>query len=94
VINDEFAATPVVVFSQTRGPNGNGFLRTVGDRVPTFTHSADVITDNETGSTWDFFGRATAGEMQGEALELITARRAFWFSLAAAVPGIELWEAG
>ncbi len=92
VLNDEFIGQPVVVFSQSRGPSGNGFLRTVGSRVLTFTQAGDVITDDETGSTWDFFGRAIAGELRGEMLELITARRAFWFSLAAAVPGIELWE--
>ena len=51
-----------------------------------------MITDTETGSTWDFFGRATSGELEDETLELITARRAFWFSLAFAMPGIELWE--
>ncbi len=94
VVNDEFDGQPVVVFSQIRGPNGNGFLRTVGERVLTFTQSGNVITDVETGSTWDFIGRATAGDLQGETLELITARRAFWFSLAFAVPGIDLWEAG
>ena len=94
VVNDDFNGEPVVVFSQSRGPSGNGFLRTVGSRVLTFTQAGDVITDNETGSTWDFFGRAIAGELQGETLEMITARRAFWFSLAAAVPGIELWESG
>ncbi len=92
VVNDEIAGEPVVVFSQIDGSNGNGFLRTVDERVLTFSQTDGVITDTETGSTWDFFGRATSGELEDETLELITARRAFWFSLAFAVPGIELWE--
>ena len=92
VVNDEFLGRPVVVFSEQRGPNGNGFSRLLGDVTLTFRLDGDRILDDQTNSEWDFSGTAISGELEGETLELLTARRAFWFSLAFAVPGIELYE--
>ena len=81
-----------MVFSEQIGPNGNGFSRIVGDMTLTFRLDGDRILDDQTNSEWDFSGTAISGELEGETLELLTARRAFWFSLAFAVPGIELYE--
>ncbi len=92
VVNDEFLGRPVVVFSEQNGPNGNGFSRILGDMTLTFRLDGDRILDDQTNSGWDFSGTAISGELEGETLELLTARRAFWFSLAFAVPGIELYE--
>ncbi|MCH7734502.1 MAG: DUF3179 domain-containing protein [Chloroflexi bacterium] len=92
VVNDEFLGRPVVVFSEQRGPIGNGFSRILGDMTLTFRLDGDRILDDQTNSEWDFSGTAISGELEGETLELLTARRAFWFSLAFAVPGIELYE--
>ena len=92
VVNDEFLGRPVVVFSEQTGPNGNGFSRLLGDMTLTFRLDGDRIRDDQTNSEWDFSGTAISGDLEGETLELLTARRAFWFSLAFAVPGIELYE--
>ncbi len=41
------------------------------------------FTDAETGSTWDVFGRAVAGELGGSQLEPIDHRNEFWFAWSA-----------
>ena len=51
-----------------------------------------TITDIETGSTWSLFGEAIEGELAGKSLKSLPTRRAFWFSIAITVPGIEIWS--
>lgn len=46
----------------------------------TFTRSGDNFVDDQTGSTWDILGRATAGPLAGEHLEGVPALDTFWFS--------------
>ena len=52
----------------------------------TFTSVDGVITDIETGSTWNIFGIATAGELTGEQLEQIVHIDTFWFAWIAFHP--------
>ena len=56
-----------------------------GQRL-TFTKQEGVITDDETGSTWNVLGQATAGELAGESLTPIVHGNHFWFSWAAFRP--------
>jgi hypothetical protein len=58
----------------------------------TFSLVDGEITDTETGSTWSLFGEAVKGELAGTSLEALPTRRAFWFSIAITVPGIEIWS--
>jgi hypothetical protein len=60
-------------------PNLNG-------QMLTFTKTDGVITDEETGSTWNVLGQATAGELAGEALTPIVHGNHFWFSWVAFRP--------
>jgi len=50
-----------------------------------------VITDAETGSTWDITGRAIDGPMTGTALEPIAHGDHFWFAWAAFTPDTRIW---
>lgn len=52
----------------------------------TFAWTDGVITDNETGSTWNIFGAATDGELAGEQLEQIVHIDTFWFAWIAFHP--------
>jgi hypothetical protein len=52
-----------------------------------FTTTAEgAFRDRETGSTWDFFGRATAGPLIRQALPPATHLDTFWFSWSAFHP--------
>jgi hypothetical protein len=50
------------------------------------------VIDEETGSTWDFLGRAVEGELAGEQLELLPSRSAFWFSISLSMPDVDVYE--
>ena len=58
--------------------------RTADGSPLTFRSDADGrITDNETGSRWNIFGRAVSGPLAGSALEPVPGRIGqLWFSWA------------
>ena len=91
VANDTLGGEPVVVFSREDGAFGTAFSRLVDGEALTFALADGAITDVETGSTWDMFGEAVEGELSGVSLDPLPTRRAFWFSIAITVPGIEIW---
>lgn len=88
-VNDRVGGQPVVVFS--RGSTGSAFLATVSGNQLTFQFKDGLFVDQQTGSTWDDVGQSVAGPLIGARLEPVPSRRAFWFSIAGAVPGLELY---
>ena len=50
-----------------------------------------VFTDEQTGSTWNAFGEAIAGDLQGKELDWINAFPHFWFAWAAFNPQTEVY---
>ena len=89
--NDHVGGAPVVVFGS--GDAMAAYVARVGGRELTFV-AADggAFTDQETGSTWDLGGSATAGPLEGASLTLLPARRALWFAIAGSSPGVALYE--
>ena len=67
------------------------FSRRVGGRLLTFGAAAGRVTDRQTGSTWDPFGRAVAGPLAGTRLAPATAMDSFWFDWAAFHPDTAIW---
>ena len=62
------------------------FERTVGEQALTFEAVDGEIVDVETGSRWNIFGTAIAGELAGAQLRQINAFPHFWFAWAAFYP--------
>lgn len=112
VINDTVAGVPVVVFWQP-GTNtalgagvianaadigsANAFERTLDGQELTFSEMDGVIFDMETGTTWDIFGNAIKGGLEGERLMPVTSSNHFWFSWHSfrpdtAVYGLEMMQ--
>ena len=89
---EDLADEPVVIFSRSNGPYGTAFSPVMDGRPLTFHLRDGFIRDNETGSRWDLAGRAVAGPLAGQALSPLPVRRAFWFSIALAMPDIPLYE--
>ncbi|MCH8310873.1 MAG: DUF3179 domain-containing protein, partial [Chloroflexi bacterium] len=89
-INDEIEGKKVVVFIQENGPSGSAFFSESDDKLLTFEIDAGVITDNETGSLWNFSGLAVSGPLEGQKLEAVPSRTSFWFSLIGSLPDVEL----
>jgi len=58
----------------------------VDDEGLTFRRQGDEFVDEQTGSTWDIFGRATAGRLAGQQLAARPFLDTFWLSWVAFAP--------
>ena len=67
------------------------FERTIDGRTLSFRVDGNAIVDEATGSTWNIFGTAIAGELAGKQLRPINAFPHFWFAWAAFYPDTELY---
>ena len=68
------------------------FSPVIDGRKLTFSAQGAGFQDAETGSTWDVFGRATSGPLQGKTLEPIVSGNHFWFAWAAFKPETRVWD--
>ena len=91
-VNDTVGGQPLVVLTYKNGVTGSALMATVSGSRLTFQFEDDRVTDRETGSTWNGAGQAVAGPLLGTALEPVPTRRALWFSIAGAIPGLALYE--
>ncbi len=107
VVNDAVGATPVVIFFQggvasalgdriidnARDIGSAGMYRSTldGAALSFRTNEDGGFSDVETGSTWNAFGEAIAGELRGKKLEWFDAFPHFWFAWAAFHPETELY---
>lgn len=107
VVNDEIAATPIVIFfkggvssaldtsliNQGRDVGGTVvFDRQLDSQVLTFEVMADgTFSDAETGSTWNIIGEAIAGPLAGKQLTRVVAFDHFWFAWQAFYPQTEIF---
>jgi len=93
-VNDIFEGENVLIVSDIDERLALPYLRDVNGQTLTFTRTGTdpfVMTDAETGSTWNILGEATGGTLQGQQLEKIAAYNAFWFAWAAFWPDTEVF---
>ena len=97
-VNDTVGGRPVVLLTRkdNRGVGAFGSLLKGGARdgmalLFDYRDTDGAFVDRETESVWDVGGRAISGPLKGEQLEPLNTRRAFWFSIGIAFPGIELF---
>ena len=106
VANDEVGGTPLVVFHQggtvsaLDGPviaasrdvgAATVFERSLQGNVLTFSWRDDQFVDDQTGSTWDILGQATAGPLAGRRLRPLVSANHFWFAWAVFKPETRIW---
>ncbi len=90
-VNAEVGGEAVVVFTEAGGLSVAAFSRTLDGQTLSFDFQGDgIFTDRETGSTWDFAGRAEGGPLAGSRLERMSTRRSFWFAVAISFPGVKI----
>ncbi len=90
--NDEIDGTPVVVLARLSGPSAAAYSPELnGSKLEFSSDGEGNYTDSLTNSTWDFTGRAIAGELSGRQLEPLPTRRAMWFSVSIDQPDIEIY---
>jgi len=106
VVNDQVGGTPLVVFHQggtvstLDGPviaasrdvgAAVVFDRSVDGKVLAFSLRGDHFVDDQTGSTWDILGRATAGPLAGHRLRPLVSANHFWFAWVVFKPETRVW---
>ena len=90
-VNAEVGGEAIVVFTEAGGLSVAAFSRTLDGQTLSFDFQGDgIFTDRETGSTWDFAGRAEDGPLAGSRLERMSTRRSFWFAVAISFPGVKI----
>ena len=67
------------------------FSAELDGQVLSFRRAGEAFVDAG-GTTWDLFGRGTAGPLQGRSLEPVTHVDTFWFAWAAFRPDTTIWE--
>ena len=107
VINDVIGEHPVVAFFQAGVASALGdsvidnaadlgtaglYLSTLDGITLSFIAQEDgSFTDEQTGSTWNAYGEAIAGDLLGRELEWLDAFPHFWFAWAAFYPETEVY---
>lgn len=107
VVNDQIGDTAVVVIwqpglasaldnssiaeGQDVGASGV-FDRSLNGQTLTFVKDGDNIVDEQTGSTWNIFGQAVAGELARQSLTPLVKVDHFWFSWAAFRPDTRIYQ--
>ena len=92
-VNDQVGGQPVVVFSRKNSQAVGAFSPIVDGQTLFFEYRAEdaLSSDRQTGSGWDARGRAISGPLAGTQLQRLDTRRAFWFSIVIAFPGVNLY---
>jgi hypothetical protein len=81
---------PQVAFSHSVGATGVFDSLLEGRRL-TFVATSEGIVDEQTGSSWDIFGRATTGPLEGAQLNRVISIESFWFDWAAFHPDTRIY---
>ncbi len=108
-VNDEVGGRPIVVVVAEDGRSVRAFERTV-ERTVGDTHDEKplelfrkatldpraplILIDANTGSEWNFAGRAISGKLAGSELQRVQTLKDFWFDWQLYQPETEIYSAG
>ncbi len=94
VVNDNIAGTPVLVAYAAASDTTTAFSRKIGGQTLTFhPATSTTMTDSETGSTWNFYGKCLAGKLAGQQLDRMIPQPGSWFAWAEFHPDTQVYSA-
>jgi hypothetical protein len=97
-IMDTVGGVPIFIVAGEDKKSVRAYERTVDGRRLEFFVKADasplVIVDAETGSEWDFSGRATTGPLAGKQLTKVAVLNDYWFDWKAYHPDTAVYQLG
>lgn len=95
-ILDMLGGTNIVIFLGEDKKSVRAFERTLDGKTLEFFVKPDSaeIVDAETGSAWDFSGKAVSGELSGRQLKKITVLKDYWFDWKTYNPETQLYTLG
>ena len=98
LILDQVGGTPIFLVIGADNKSVRAFERTVdGRKLEFFVKPESVIVelvDAETGSTWDFTGKATSGPLAGRQLKPVYVLKDYWFDWKIYHPETRFYELG
>lgn len=93
VLNDDVNHVPLLLAIEGDSLTYHVFNRTVGGKALHFSlDTSGALTDQETASTWNWDGLATAGRLKGSRLGKIQAYQEYWHSWKHFHPGTLFWK--
>lgn len=93
ILNDQFGSTPVLVALEDDDHTFHVFNRDINGKALNFKMDASGnLVDQETGSTWNWDGLATAGPSKGKQLVKIQGYQEYWHSWKHFHPATILWS--
>jgi hypothetical protein len=97
-VQDEVAGVPVVLVIAEDGRSVRAFERTLDGRELHLFQKEGAsplrLVDGETGSEWDFAGRAVGGPLSGKNLAKVFVLKDYWFDWKGYNPRTEIYKPG
>ncbi len=92
VINDTLGPFPILVLANIKTKAVQAYIRTVGDQDLEFILEEDILTDRQTGSTWDpIRGIAVDGPLRGQVLQKAPYMSSFDWAWYDFFPHTDFW---
>jgi hypothetical protein len=95
VINDTLGGEPVLVVHQPGSDTTTAFLARLNGKALKFTaanQDATELTDDETHSRWDAYGRCMSGRLAGTQLQSLILEPEYWFAWSEFHPDTAIYE--
>lgn len=95
-ILDNVGGTDLVILLEQDKSSVRAFERNVDGKKLEFLAKPETgeIVDAETGSTWDFSGKAVSGELAGKQLKRVQVLKDYWFDWQTYHPQTQLYKLG
>jgi hypothetical protein len=97
-IVDDLGGVPILLVVGRDGKSVRGFERVVDGRKLEFFAKKDseqfLLIDAETGSEWDFTGKAIRGQLSGRQLKKVAVLNDYWFDWKNYNPATSVYELG
>jgi len=96
VINEEVGGQSVLIVHQLESDTTTAFIARVKGKKAQFDAAnaeATEVTDRETGSRWDAYGKCISGPLKGSQLTTLTLEPEYWFAWAEFHPGTKIYGA-
>ena len=92
LLNDNVGGRDVLILGRggAGSPSAAAYFRQVSGDTLSFKIRGELVEDQETRTVWDDTGLAVSGPLAGARLDQVPSRTSFWFSMASALPDIEL----
>ena len=98
LILDDVGAVPIFIVIGDDKRSVRAFERVIGDRKLEFfvksNTSSFTLVDAETGTEWDFTGRATSGPLVGQQLKKLPVLNDYWFDWKTYHPRTKIYVLG